>query len=272
MRGPQVSVRDRGIRDAQQVARRLIHRYGGTTPDAIDVDIYARAQGIEVETGWVPGGTAILVRGKQRSIIRVSATESDEHTLRWSIAHEIGHAVLEHPTTSAGDVVHPVRRDSTTESRDYEAEANAFASELLMPRELVHPVVRSHEPTLEPGHVLVGSLNVSILAASRRVVELSTEPCAAVFSAYGRVTWVTHSATFGEPIRKGQRLDPASVAARFFLGQPLATTPRLVQPRAWWRERRLQPVVEHAVASIRHQTVLSMLWVPRGPAPEFAPA
>lgn len=64
---------------------------------------------------------------------------------RFTLAHEIGHHVLHAPALAAGVHVDKaiLRRDDLAAqgTNDFEIEANAFASELLMPREVFETIL-----------------------------------------------------------------------------------------------------------------------------------
>lgn len=68
---------------------------------------------------------------------------------RFTLAHELGHWVLHRNAFEANPSLYPVmpRFSSVDESNAFEQEANAFASELLVPNKLLDKV-RSHPATL----------------------------------------------------------------------------------------------------------------------------
>ena len=70
---------------------------------------------------------AILVRRDGRRVILVNAS-LPQGRARFSIAHELGHFLLRHP---------PVSHVSDFCARSLERQADRFAAELLMPRELI---------------------------------------------------------------------------------------------------------------------------------------
>ncbi len=75
----------------------------------------------------------VLVRepGK-RPLIGVNATDSDPRQ-RFTIAHELGHLLLHHDPYHVDRQIYLRGRDSSTAESVQEIEANAFASNLLMP-------------------------------------------------------------------------------------------------------------------------------------------
>ena len=111
----------------------------------------ARFLGYEVEYAqslgrWSKGDANFEVAGlldQQRKLIRVStAAKFPYETQRFTLAHEIGHIVLEHP----GHRIHRDRPAFNIESRSprepYEQEADYFAACVLAPRRLVTEAYR----------------------------------------------------------------------------------------------------------------------------------
>ena len=117
----------------------------GVSAAPVPVDRIAKAMGISVRYAPLEdelSGMAFIKDG-----VRVIAVNALHHPnrQRFTIAHELGHHVLHAPMLAAGVHVDKVimRRDmlSATGTDDNEIEANTFASELLMPRDLIAPVV-----------------------------------------------------------------------------------------------------------------------------------
>ena len=103
---------------------------------------------------------------------------------------------------------------------------------------------------------------MSILASAIQFAELSSERCAAVFSARREVVWTAPSATFAREIPRGKRIDPHSVAWDFFVRGELDDSAQPVPADAWFDTSAEVDIVEHSIASPQHGTVLSLLWIP----------
>jgi hypothetical protein len=198
--------------------------------------------------------------------IVLSDRVSDVRARRFSIAHELGHLVLDHPSRPAAElcVQHP--RGDRSADRDPEAQANAFSGELLMPESLVRRACEVSPVDLEVPWRISRDFNVSILASAIRFAELSSERCAAVFSVRGAVKWFAPSPTFTQEIRRGQRIDRQSVAWDYFAKGELDERPQPVPANAWLRTTSDVDIIEHSIVSKELGTVLSMLWVPEGSA------
>lgn len=260
-------MRSLGIRKARQVARALLRRFGVMAPEHVNIEVFAARLGATVIVAPLQGAVAQLVRVGAEVHIIVSDRVTDPCAIRFSIAHELGHYVLGHPSPDASELCGRRRsRRGPDEERDYEAEANAFAGELLIPFHLVQNQCEVSPVSLEIPWRLAKTFNVSILTATIQFAEFSSERCAAVFSAKRVVQWTAPSATFTHEIPRGKRIDRESVAWDFFERGTLDVRLQHVPADAWIDTSREVEIVEHSVASQQHQTVLSLLWIPEAAA------
>lgn len=205
-----------GIAKARAAARRLVRQCGGEAAEHIGIEsIAAQAGAVIVRSrgAGLDSAMARLVRMGDRAVIRISDRIDNVGAQRFSIAHELGHLVLGHqesPVPLCDEVALPSRHGASLET-----EANAFAAELLMPESLVRRRCEVSPVTLEVPRAIATEYRVSLLAAARRFVELTSERCALVFASGGAVRWAARSATFVpeiEPARSAPR--PRSIASR----------------------------------------------------------
>jgi hypothetical protein len=246
---------------ARRRARREIAECGVSGPKDIRLWSICRKLGVEVKVVPLDGVDAQYIRIGRRARILLSNRITDLRKRRFDAAHELGHHVLGHPT----QLSKPAK--SSRESI-YELEANAFASELLMPESLVRPEIDLSRLDLSPAKQISERFNVSILAAAIRVTELASEPCAAVFSVAnanggGEVGWARTSPDFEYSIEAGAPLSSLALASAWFEIGEVDQHPHDVPPLAWFGAKRNVRVIEHATSSREYNTVLSMLWIPR---------
>lgn len=252
------------IRDAQRCAKALLHRFGARAPQHVVVEAFAARLGVEIIEAPLEGATAQLVRTGARAMIIVAERVTDPAARRFSIAHELGHLLLEHPSHDPQHLCAP-----HGQARDHETEANAFAAELLMPSQMLQRDCEVSPVDLAVPRRIARDYNVSILASARRFTELASERCAAVFSANREVKWFAPSATFTRDIARGKRLDSSSLAADYFTKGTIADEPQPVPADAWFETSAEVDIVEHSIFSRELGTVLTMLWVPERSAPRL---
>ena len=127
--------------EIERIAEQLVRKVPEGPRPAINVNEVARQLGLPiVRADLGEGVSACLVTEAGRSYIGVRA-EDHENRRRFSIAHEIGHYVLEHSreavhidresSVSYRSVVYRTTRSASGDPR--EVEANQFAACLLMP-------------------------------------------------------------------------------------------------------------------------------------------
>lgn len=118
--------------------------------------------------------------------------------VNFSIAHELGHFYLPHHRQQ---LLEGEMHNSTSNFRsaaDQEREADEFAANLLMPRDLFIAEVRRYRQRVctlkELSQLADQRLGTSFTSTVRRYCQCDIEPCLAVFSKDGVVRWAIASA------------------------------------------------------------------------------
>ncbi len=249
------------LRKARKAARQVLEQLGLDGVAPVPVEDIARALGVDVIDGELDGALAALVTVEGQARIRVS----NQHTLpqqrRFTIAHELGHFVLAH--TSAA--VHVDADAARVCDAMQEAEANAFASEILMPEPLARAHCEVSPVSLDALRPITEAFAVSLPAAAIRFAELSPERCAAVLCQQSRVRWAVRSDTFWPEIKRDTPLIPWSVAAGYFARGAVSPDCEPVDASAWVSGEHLRgeaEIFEHATVLTDLRAVLSLVWIP----------
>jgi hypothetical protein len=248
------------IRRARKAATAIHDRLRIRDASDIDIEGIAAVHGLDVRRGGLPGADARLVGSGPIGIIRLSTKIDHEGAQRFSVAHELGHRQLAHRSVKLLSCEPP----SLHIERGAEAEANAFAAELLMPARLLRHRCEVSPVALARPREIASDFRVSIVAAALRFVELTSERCALVFSRDGRVGWAARSDSFVPFIDRGRRLCAAGVAFGWFRGGNLDEGPQPVPADAWF-DHDGDPeaeIIEDALAIAPAGGVLSLLWIP----------
>lgn len=237
------------IEEACWTARRLLRWAGVTEPGLVPVEAIAARLGVTIEIAPLTGADAQLVRCGSHARIVLAERIDDPAFRRFSIAHELGHLVLRHPSGESGRA---------------ERQANAFAAELLMPRDLLRERCEAGPLTLELPRQISEEFQVSIVASAIRVVELATAPCAVVLAQHGEVKWSVANGPFPGSIPRGTRISAASVAGGPLTSRLGKTIPQRVAAVVWVPAADGgDTLVEDAIELRTAQTTLSMLWARR---------
>jgi Zn-dependent peptidase ImmA (M78 family) len=123
----------------RELARALLMKHGVSKPPT-PVEAIARAEGLDlVERSWGADSSLDALLLRSRSLIAVNG-DKPRLRRRFSMAHELGHYALNHDyLKSFGpnvDIDHPPENSHPTRA-SFEADANEFANELLVPRALL---------------------------------------------------------------------------------------------------------------------------------------
>lgn len=161
---------------ARKEAQRVYAQHVGVpAPRTVDVKAVIRSEGIDLQLRELEFGTfGIFMRSGDRRRIVADHRQQGEQRLRFTLAHELGHACLHQGDGCLVDG-YRARRDalSTTGTNRDEVEANAFAAELLMPevvvRRLAEKAGRVEEDDVRR---LAGRFGVSPMAMTVRLDSL----------------------------------------------------------------------------------------------------
>ncbi|MFH1079150.1 MAG: ImmA/IrrE family metallo-endopeptidase [Pseudomonadota bacterium] len=252
--------RELKIREAEKKASEIIGSFGIYHPDHIRLDDIAFALGVQIREGLLRGASARLIRVGSHAVIRIPNTEANIARKRFSIAHELGHFVLNHEGMSL-EIACTEKDMMNWYSVDKETEANFFASELLMPEALVKQRCDVREVNLEPAKNIAAAFQTSLTSATIRFVKFCPEPCALICSEDSKIKWSVKSAEWWPFIRTGQKLDKRSLAIEHYLGHEIPEEGEELDADVWIADPRIQNVFEHSVALKQYGLVLSILWL-----------
>lgn len=174
------------MENIRKKARELLSQVG-ETKNPIDLVPILRHLGINLEYDFLEDEISgvLDMRSPQNPVILINQSHSDTRQ-RFSIAHEIGHFVLEHiKGTFHLDKKVLFRKDyPNPEDARREREANVFATELLMPTDLVRKQFRTMKDMIleetwnedDFPYNLAKKFNVSLSAMVIRLQELGLIP------------------------------------------------------------------------------------------------
>lgn len=232
-------------------------------PSKIDPLVLVGRREIELSYVRLDGATGRIFRNGDRAIIRVSDQIVQLGRRRFTIAHEIAHFMLGHrlPTEEVVDA-----HSRAPFSVHQEREANAFATEFLMPKAWVKAYCTGDSTSLDIVHAIAKAFQVSNVAAAVRLVELSDAPRAVAYSERGCVEWASASRSFPGRIPPQLKIGARSVAAEHHLQGVLDLATRVVPSTTWLGTRSpstTNSFVEHSelVPEPGWGGVLSMLGV-----------
>jgi Zn-dependent peptidase ImmA (M78 family) len=173
-------------------AERILVELGIERPDQIDLDAIAWAQGAAVKYRPLDKSEAVIVGSQRRAIITVNSRAIPARR-RYSLAHEIGHwhhhrgRIL---FCAASDIGNPSRGPL-----DPEAQADQFASDLVLPNFMFRPrVAKMKRLVLAAVREIASEFDVSLTATLLKLVDINRFPIVCVCHNRQRRRWFRASA------------------------------------------------------------------------------
>jgi len=152
--------------------------------------------------------------------IGYSTAIRNEGFQNFTVAHELGHYFIDdHPLAILNDGKHFSRSGYISKDR-FEEEADAFATELLMPWKLIEPVIRANTGGFGTIKAIADGCESSLLASAIRYTQVTAECVAVIVSHLGVVEFMTASISFKQIpgldwLRKRDALPSEAPSKRF---------------------------------------------------------
>jgi hypothetical protein len=175
-------------------AERLLWGYGVTEPAHIDLEGIAHDQNAQVIYRPLHGCEARLATFGDRAVISVNSSSS-EGRQRFSLAHELAHWICDRHSGSflcAQEDIGP----QNAEARTTEAQANGYASQLILPTYLVDPWLENKDAHLEIASALGNDFRTSVTAAAIKMIKRSKKAALIACHNQTRLLWHQRSRSF----------------------------------------------------------------------------
>jgi Zn-dependent peptidase ImmA (M78 family) len=155
-------------------------------------------------------GALVCRKDRSKGIVILSSRITERGRQKFTVCHEIGHFIL--PGHGEAGCQTSVIESWREGKASKETAANRFASELLLPTALVYPFVSKKKATIEAAKELCAEFSTSLTAAAYKLVDLTEEACAVVWSVSGQIKWFKKNDNFRDFLDFGS-LDEQSLAA-----------------------------------------------------------
>lgn len=197
--------------NAETQAEAFLRDLGVLSPEEIDPRLFAECLDIKVKEAQIEGFEGCLLRFGNFGTILYSARIKHETRVRFTIAHELGHWIL-HPGQSQGFLC-TEENVARYKGSPMEAEANAFAGALLIPRFMLGRRSLKADDFLATTLSTATEFNASVMATAKRLLDLTPTPSLVVFSDGERVRWSWCSRGASHVfLRAGTAIDPDCTA------------------------------------------------------------
>jgi len=173
---------------------RLLWGHGVRKPEHIDLEAIAGARGAHVVYRKLDGCAARLVAAGDRAVISVAVDDSLGRR-RFSLGHELAHWIQDSQRTSfkcSNVDIGP----QNAEAKSIEADANSFASQLILPDYLVWPWVADRKPSLDLADAMGEDFQASLTASALKLLQRAKVPTAIICHDQRRMKWSRRSRNF----------------------------------------------------------------------------
>lgn len=183
----------------EQYAQDIISSFYLTPP--IDLDKICEKLDIKVNYEYLGEIEAILIVSSSKKNIIINDCKSKyKRRERFTIAHEIGHYVIPwHENLQECDKIVDFKSEDIIEQQ-----ANAFASELLVPKDILLNDISDKKVTLSLIKELAEKYSVSLIVMARRILEYTdNEAIALIYYENGNKYIQMKSKSFNKEIKDG---------------------------------------------------------------------
>jgi Zn-dependent peptidase ImmA (M78 family) len=208
-----------------------------------------------------------LVIESTNAFIGLNSQIKSDKRKSFTVAHELGHLCMDVALGKPQKIVCQASDIGSYKKglREIEVRANKFASELLMPRNLVFDMIRGSELGWTGIDQLASAAMVSRTAAAQKFIQLTEEACALVVSQNRQLQWFKASPSFTLFFNSDSRgFMGQSIADKIFLGEEPEPNFEEVPASTWLRGRssNLKDAViqEWSLPLNSHGQVLTVLW------------
>lgn len=242
-------------------AEKLLWAHGFRKPEHIDLEGIALSRGADVVYRKLDGCAARLLTDGDRAVISIDERDSPGRQ-NFSLGHELAHWINDAKRSSfncTDDSIGP----QNAEAASVEANANVFASQLILPDYMVTPWIQGKSLTLNVAAELAGAFKASVTASAIKLAKRSASPaCVVCHSQWGR-KWYVHGKSWPFDLhpRKELHHDTAAFQLVFKGGRGGRMSNPRKEQADWWLagEGAYRMAVQSQSMRLPDETVLTML-------------
>ncbi|MBI5450141.1 MAG: ImmA/IrrE family metallo-endopeptidase [Gammaproteobacteria bacterium] len=215
---------------------KLLWKLGITAPNEIDLEAIAYHLGAIVRYRTLDGGDARIVGDGSRAIITINAS-TPKPRQRFSIGHEVAHWCCDR---GRGGFLCS-KEDTSPQNcaaKSIEANANAFASMILLPDYLFKPRTAKQPITLDTASKLAQGFQASLTATAIKLVRASTSPAIVICHSQTKCEWFITNSAFPHEFWPQDELHQDTDAFELIFGSGNGMTRAKNTSGALWFNRR----------------------------------
>ncbi len=260
---------NRALNNSQKQAQLLLSTFSISDPNQIaslqKIIAIAEYHNVHVIPSKLKNCLArISIIDNKKAIIRYNMDIQNEHLVKFSIAHELGHFLLHNKKLKVFTDIEEVLVKSY-KNKGVEKEADDFASELLMPTEMFIRFIQKSQfkyPDFNLIIYLSEIFNTSITATTIKLVTCGQFCIALIASEDNKIKWYHRDPDFPFKIKNiGTTLDTNTCASDCFKYNKQILQAEELYAKAWVIKASDEEFIkEHTFYSEQYNFALSIIW------------
>lgn len=218
-----------------KAANELRNSLGWVNPSDFTLDIVASSLGISIKETKIKGAEGRILMKGDTGIISINSDIDNQQRKNFIIAHEIGHFILHQDLLICFDTQKTL--SEWHKKGPQETEANAFASELLMPSSHYIQKVKGRRLNIALIDEISSYFNVSMLATFLKYVTHGDFPLMVIYIENGIVKWKKCSTDFPfQYLQINSKVPVYTVAGDYFYQDSFESQPEKIDAIEWFPE------------------------------------
>jgi Zn-dependent peptidase ImmA (M78 family) len=212
---------------------RLLWSQGVRSPEHIDLEAIAASRGARVIYRQLDGCAARLVASGSKAVISI-ASDDNLGRRRFSLGHELAHWVCDAKNASFKCATADIGPQNA-EAKSVEANANSYASQLLLPDYLVVPWLGTRHVNLDLAQALANDFRASLTASAIKLARRTKAPTVVACHDQTRVRWFLRNLSFpNDFFLRGQLHQETAAFDMVFGGASKMSRPKRESADRWF--------------------------------------
>lgn len=206
-------------------------------------------------------GRILFSANSEASVITISSDIKHETKRKFVLAHELGHRLLHYRKMNF--VCTDRDLNEWRSNNKFEFEANQFASEILMPENLVLEITDSKIFSKTEIKKISDNLGSSITSSSIQYTKYGNIPTCVIVSSDGKIDWYSRSDDFYiRHFERGEKLPRGSLAGIYFRTGKKQNEPSVCLAKDWDLNQSSEKYFyEDCFYFDNYRSVITYLWL-----------
>ncbi len=219
---------------AERLANEFLKKYYLKDPSRINLIDILGAERLFYQERSIKSSLGSLIRHKEYGQILINKSVTDKNQKRFIISHELGHWIC-HDDIPIFNCDHSKFKYWNKQISLIEKEANWFASEFLMPRQMFFHLCKGKKLSSDLIKSLSTYFKTSLTSTCIKFSDCGNESIAVVFSQSNNIIWSSFSKDFEYSFYGKDNIIPStSITADYFKTQHISADAEVILAKDWF--------------------------------------